>query len=80
MCCNSPHSVLTSRFQETLSTISTGGTLVLLDEWVRRDTAALTELLKSQAIEREFSFRHLCSKPWPSTGRQQETPQSIYGT
>lgn len=41
-------------FQETFSTLCTGGTLVLLDEWVRRDARALMELLSSQSIERLF--------------------------
>ena len=41
-------------FQETFSTLCTGGTLVLLDEWVRRDARALLELLRSAAVERVF--------------------------
>jgi acyl-coenzyme A synthetase/AMP-(fatty) acid ligase len=41
-------------FQETFSTLCTGGTLVLLDEWVRRDVRAFAELLSSQHIERLF--------------------------
>lgn len=41
-------------FQETFWTLCTGGTLVLLDESVRRDARALTELLSSQLIERLF--------------------------
>ena len=41
-------------FQETFSTLCVGGTLVLLDECVRRDTAALLELLNEQRIERLF--------------------------
>ena len=41
-------------FQEIFSTLCTGGTLVLLDEWVRRDARALLELLSSQSIERLF--------------------------
>jgi amino acid adenylation domain-containing protein/thioester reductase-like protein len=41
-------------FQETFSTLCLGGTLVLLDEWVRRDARALTELLNSQRVERLF--------------------------
>ena len=41
-------------FQEISSTLCTGGTLVLLDEWVRRDARALTDLLASQRIGRLF--------------------------
>jgi amino acid adenylation domain-containing protein len=41
-------------FQEIFSTLCTGGTLVLLDEWVRRDTPALVELLTRQSIQRLF--------------------------
>lgn len=41
-------------FQEILSTLCTGGTLVLLDEWTRRDPRALTELLRSRSISRLF--------------------------
>jgi amino acid adenylation domain-containing protein len=41
-------------FQETFSTLCTGGTLVLLDEWVRRDAHALMELLIQQSIHRLF--------------------------
>src|SRR6185437_10466611 len=41
-------------FQETFSTLCTGGTLVLLDEWIRRDAAALMEFLSSHGIERLF--------------------------
>jgi amino acid adenylation domain-containing protein len=41
-------------FQEVFSTLCTGGTLVLLDEWVRRDVRALTLLLRDQNIERAF--------------------------
>lgn len=41
-------------FQEISSTLCTGGTLVLLDEWVRRDASALIELLNVNSIERLF--------------------------
>ena len=41
-------------FQETFSTLCTGGTLVLLDEWIRRDAQALMKLLRQQSIERMF--------------------------
>ncbi len=41
-------------FQEIFSTLCTGGTLVLLDEWVRRDARALTELLVNRSIQRLF--------------------------
>lgn len=41
-------------FQETFTTLCNGDTLVLLDEWVRKDMHALTELLCAQAIERLF--------------------------
>jgi amino acid adenylation domain-containing protein len=41
-------------FQEIFSTLCTGGTLVLLDEWMRRDARALTQLLVSRSIRRLF--------------------------
>lgn len=41
-------------FQETFSTLCTGGTLVLLDEWIRRDPAALASFLNRYSIERLF--------------------------
>jgi len=41
-------------FQEIFSTLCSGGNLVLLDEWVRRDARALTELLLAQSIHRLF--------------------------
>lgn len=41
-------------FQEVFTTLCTGGTLVLLDEWIRRDAAAVTELLTSYSIRRLF--------------------------
>ncbi len=41
-------------FQEIFSTLCTGGTLVLLDEWVRRDARALAEFLSIHSIERLF--------------------------
>jgi non-ribosomal peptide synthetase component F len=41
-------------FQEIVSTLCTGSTLVLLDEWVRRDARALWELLSSQGVQRLF--------------------------
>jgi amino acid adenylation domain-containing protein len=41
-------------FQEIFSTLCTGGTLVMLDEYVRRDARALLQLLEAQSIERLF--------------------------
>jgi amino acid adenylation domain-containing protein len=41
-------------FQEIFSTLCTGASLVLLDEWVRRDARALSELLKNQSVQRLF--------------------------
>jgi amino acid adenylation domain-containing protein len=41
-------------FQEIFTTLCTGGTLVLLDEWVRRDARALSALLRERRIERLF--------------------------
>jgi amino acid adenylation domain-containing protein len=41
-------------FQEIFSTLSAGGTLVLLNEWVRRDARELTRLLHSSEVERIF--------------------------
>lgn len=41
-------------FQEAFTTLCTGGTLVLLDEWLRRDARALNGFLSEQRIERLF--------------------------
>lgn len=41
-------------FQEIFSTLCAGGTLVLVQEWVRTDVAALLELLRNQSVERLF--------------------------
>jgi amino acid adenylation domain-containing protein len=41
-------------FQETFSTLCTGGTLVLVDEWIRRDARALVAFLREQSIQRLF--------------------------
>ncbi len=41
-------------FQETFTTLCTGGTLVLLDEQTRRDPRSLIELLATQHITRLF--------------------------
>jgi microcystin synthetase protein McyA len=41
-------------FQEIFSTVCTGGTLVLVDEWIRRDPQALAQFLNDQRIERLF--------------------------
>jgi len=41
-------------FQEIFSTLCGGDTLVLLDEWLRRDSRALTEFLNDERIDRLF--------------------------
>lgn len=41
-------------FHEIFSTLSTGGALVLLEEWVRRDARALTQFLRAQNVARLF--------------------------
>ena len=41
-------------FQEIFTTLCTGGLLVLLDEWVRRDARALTELISRHCIQTLF--------------------------
>jgi len=41
-------------FQEIFSTLCTGGAIVLLDEWVRKDARALLEFLSDHSIERLF--------------------------
>lgn len=41
-------------FQETFSTLCFGGTLVLIDELVRKDAKELIELLNRQCVERIF--------------------------
>src|SRR5262249_2212245 len=41
-------------FQETFSTLCTGGTLVLLDEWIRRDAEALRDFLIRNDVQRLF--------------------------
>ncbi len=41
-------------FQEIFATLSVGGTLVLIDESVRRDPQALAEVMRTQRVERLF--------------------------
>jgi amino acid adenylation domain-containing protein len=41
-------------FQEIFSTLSGGGTLVIIDEWSRKDPRALAEFLRRSAVERLF--------------------------
>lgn len=41
-------------FQEIFSTVCTGGTLVLLQEWVRQDPQALLDLLTRRSVQRLF--------------------------
>jgi amino acid adenylation domain-containing protein/thioester reductase-like protein len=41
-------------FQETFTTLCTGGTLVLVDEWIRRDPPALVEFLHGRSVQRLF--------------------------
>jgi amino acid adenylation domain-containing protein len=41
-------------FQEIFSTLCTGGTLVLLSEWIRRDAQVLAQFLSQHLIERLF--------------------------
>lgn len=41
-------------FQETFSTLCTGGTLILIDEWLRKEPRALSELLISKSVQRLF--------------------------
>ncbi|RZM03544.1 MAG: amino acid adenylation domain-containing protein, partial [Variovorax sp.] len=41
-------------FQEIFATLSVGGTLVLIEESVRRDPQALAEVLRAQRVERLF--------------------------
>ena len=41
-------------FQEIFSTLCTGGTLVMVQEWLRRDPRALLEFLGTHKIERLF--------------------------
>jgi amino acid adenylation domain-containing protein len=41
-------------FQEVFSTLCTGSSIVMIDEWVRRDSRALAEFLGSAGIRRLF--------------------------
>ncbi|GFE83703.1 hypothetical protein GCM10011487_57030 [Steroidobacter agaridevorans] len=41
-------------FQEIFSTLCAGSTLVLLDEWIRKDARALMEFIDSEYIDRLF--------------------------
>jgi len=41
-------------FQEIFSTLCTGGALVLVDDCVRRDASALSDLVRKQAVDRLF--------------------------
>ena len=41
-------------FQEIMTTLGAGGTLVLVEEWIRKDPRVLTRLLSQEAVERIF--------------------------
>jgi len=41
-------------FQEIFTTLAAGGTLVLLEDWVRKDPRALLKLIGTESIERLF--------------------------
>lgn len=41
-------------FQEIFSTLCSGGSLILMDEWIRRDPQALTRFLNNHSIQRLF--------------------------
>lgn len=41
-------------FQEIFTTLCTGGSLVLIDEWIRRDARALLQMLNARLIQRWF--------------------------
>lgn len=42
-------------FQEIFTTLCTGGTLALLDDWIRKDVPALTDFLSKTRVERLFA-------------------------
>jgi amino acid adenylation domain-containing protein len=64
-------------FQEIFSTLCTGGTLVLLDEWVRRDPNALTELLRQRSIDRLFIPPLMLQSIAAHAGSGAEMPSSL---
>ncbi len=64
-------------FQEIFSTLCTGGTLVLLDEWVRRDPKALTGLLRQRSIERLFVPPLMLQSMAAHAGPGAEMPSSL---
>jgi amino acid adenylation domain-containing protein len=64
-------------FQETFSTLCTGGTLVLLDEWVRRDARALAELLSRHSIKRLFVPPMVLQSLAETCGNTGAIPQSV---
>lgn len=41
-------------FQEAFSTLCLGGTLLLLEEWIRKDPRALTDFLTAHSVQRAF--------------------------
>ncbi|MEO8062857.1 MAG: amino acid adenylation domain-containing protein, partial [Pseudomonadota bacterium] len=58
-------------FQEIFYTLCTGGTLVLLDGWVRQDAHALLRLIDAQAIQKLFlppAMLHVLAECFGTTG------------
>ena len=64
-------------FQEIFSTLCTGGTLVLLDEWVRRDPQALVELLTRESIDRFFLPPLMLQSVAEYCGNANRVPRSL---
>jgi amino acid adenylation domain-containing protein len=64
-------------FQETFSTLCTGGILVLLDEWVRRDARALTQFMRNEVIDRLFVPPMMLQSLADYCGTANEAPRSL---
>ena len=64
-------------FQEIVSALCLGGTLVLLDEWIRRDANALAAFLIERSIERLFVSPLMLQGIADRCMRRTQWPQSL---
>jgi amino acid adenylation domain-containing protein len=84
LCCREEHRVLQFAalsfdvaFQEIFSTLCTGGTLVMLDEWIRRDPQALLEFLTDYSIYRLFLPPLVLQSLAESFAHSRTTPRAL---
>lgn len=64
-------------FQEIFSTLCAGGTLVLLDDWIRRHAVALSEFLDQHAIQRVFLTPLMLQRLAEYCGSVRRAPTSL---